>query len=50
MKIKEILRPAKQACVLLAATTLFSACSEIEDGTTDIDNWELPKEEDLSSG
>lgn len=45
MKIKEILRPAKQACVLLAATTLFSACSEIEDGTTDIDNWELPKEE-----
>ena len=43
MKIDYIKNQIKVAGMVIACTSLFSCNSEIEDGTTDIDSWPLPR-------
>ena len=43
MKIDYIKNQIKVAGMVIACTSLCSCNSEIEDGTTDIDSWPLPR-------
>lgn len=45
MKIDYIKNQIKVAGIMIACTLLWSCSNEIEDGTTDIDNWSLPRVE-----